>query len=236
LSDPNNSVVTPALRTIGNIITGSDDQTQYIINLNVIGPLLHLLDHNKKNIRKEACWTISNITAGTQGQIQSVIDADVVPKLLDLLRTDVFDIQKEAIWAFSNATSEKATEEQLSHLAHHGLVETLCNEVEKIKDEKVIMISLTALYNIVKVDLLNPFFNIGCLTKIEELEEHFFLNYEIVQEARLIKKQNKWVRRKSWVVVISPFIKGDGMYKIKDSPLQKIFNMAGLVEHITGYV
>ena len=98
------------------------------------------------------------------------------------------------------------------------------------------MICLTALHNIVKVDLLNPFFNIGCLTKIEELEEHFFLNYEIVQEARLIKKQNKWVRRKSWVTVISPFIKGDGMYKITDIPLQKIFNMEGLVEHITGYV
>jgi hypothetical protein len=37
------SVQTPALRTIGNIVTGDDSQTQAIINLNALPALLWLL-------------------------------------------------------------------------------------------------------------------------------------------------------------------------------------------------
>ena len=99
-------------------------QTEFIINLNALPALLWMLDNQKKNIRKEACWTISNITAGhltlpyptyysnrlfslagTSGQIQAVINAGVFPKLIALLQSSEFDIQKEAAWAVSNATS-----------------------------------------------------------------------------------------------------------------------------------
>ena len=48
----------------GNIVTGDDVQTEFIINLNALPALLWMLESQKKNIRKEACWTISNITAG----------------------------------------------------------------------------------------------------------------------------------------------------------------------------
>ena len=64
------SVQTPALRTIGNIVTGDDIQTQVVINCNALTALLSLLSSPKEGIRKEACWTISNITAGTVPQIQ----------------------------------------------------------------------------------------------------------------------------------------------------------------------
>jgi importin subunit alpha-1 len=40
------SVQTPALRTIGNIVTGDDSQTQAIINLNALPALLWLLGKN----------------------------------------------------------------------------------------------------------------------------------------------------------------------------------------------
>lgn len=67
------AVLVPALRTVGNIVTGNDQQTQTIINCGALGCLLHLLNtSHKKSIKKEACWTISNITAGTKEQIQAV--------------------------------------------------------------------------------------------------------------------------------------------------------------------
>ncbi len=57
----------PALRTVGNIVTGNDLQTQVIINCRALDCLYNLLITNhKKSIKKEACWTISNITAGTK--------------------------------------------------------------------------------------------------------------------------------------------------------------------------
>ena len=64
------SVVSAALRAVGNIVTGDDIQTQVILNCSALPCLLHLLSCPKEGIRKEACWTISNITAGNRTQIQ----------------------------------------------------------------------------------------------------------------------------------------------------------------------
>ncbi|MCI16442.1 importin subunit alpha-1-like, partial [Trifolium medium] len=70
LKHPSASVVFPAVRTVGNIVTGDDMQTQRIIDLKALPLLLNLLIHNENDIKKEACWTISNITAGNDEQIQ----------------------------------------------------------------------------------------------------------------------------------------------------------------------
>lgn len=64
------SVVSAALRAVGNIVTGDDIQTQVILNSSALPCLCHLLSSSKESIRKEACWTISNITAGNRNQIQ----------------------------------------------------------------------------------------------------------------------------------------------------------------------
>ncbi|KAI3738623.1 hypothetical protein L2E82_28660 [Cichorium intybus] len=65
LFHPSPSVLIPALRTVGNIVTGNDVQTQ--------------------SIKKEACWTISNITSGNKEQIQTVIEAGLIAPLVNLL-------------------------------------------------------------------------------------------------------------------------------------------------------
>jgi len=80
-------VLVPALRTVGNIVTGNDMQTQVIINCGALQCLLQLLtSSHKKSIKKEACWTISNITAGTKEQIQNVLDAGIAAPLVYLLQ------------------------------------------------------------------------------------------------------------------------------------------------------
>merc|ERR1719215_877144 len=98
-------VQTPALRTVGNIVTGDNHQTQAILQSGALPSLQKLLTHAKKAIRKESCWTISNITAGNREQIQEVIQNGLIPPVLHLLETADFDVKKEAAWAISNATS-----------------------------------------------------------------------------------------------------------------------------------
>merc|ERR1712087_527081 len=105
LQNGNSAVKIPALRTIGNIVTGDDYQTQSILTENPLPALLGTLSCQRKSLRKEACWTLSNITAGTVEQIQQVIDANVIPSLVNVLREDQFDVQKEAAWAIANITS-----------------------------------------------------------------------------------------------------------------------------------
>lgn len=77
---------TPALRSLGNIVTGTDGQTQCVLNAGALAMFPSLLRHHKPNIQKEAAWTLSNITAGKDTQIQEVINAGLMPILVDVLQ------------------------------------------------------------------------------------------------------------------------------------------------------
>jgi importin subunit alpha-6/7 len=145
------SVQTPALRSVGNIVTGDDVQTQVIINCGALAALLSLLSSQKDGIRKEACWTISNITAGNSTQIQSVIDANIIPPLVHLLSNGDFKTRKEACWAISNATSGGLQKpEQIRYLVTSGCIKPLC-DLLACPDNKIIQVALDGLENILKV-------------------------------------------------------------------------------------
>ncbi|KYQ91985.1 putative importin subunit alpha B [Tieghemostelium lacteum] len=142
------AVQTPALRTIGNIVTGDDHQTQVVLSVSALQLLLNLLSSSKKTIRKEACWTISNITAGNQTQIQQVIDANIIPTLINLLSTAEIDIKKEAAWAISNATSG-GSPQQIQYLVHNGCIRPLC-DLLSFPDPRIVNVALEGLENILE--------------------------------------------------------------------------------------
>ena len=63
----NNIAISVAcLRTIGNILTGSDEQAQKALDAGALDAMKDLLGHTKKAIRKEVAWSISNVTAGPE--------------------------------------------------------------------------------------------------------------------------------------------------------------------------
>ncbi|KAI3438906.1 hypothetical protein D9Q98_001320 [Chlorella vulgaris] len=188
------SVLVPALRTVGNIVTGDDMQTQIIINCGALPCLLNLLTtSHKKSIKKEACWTISNITAGTKEQIQTVVDAGIIPPLIHLLATAEFDIKKEAAWAISNATSG-GTNDQIKYLVSQGGIKPLC-DLLSCSDARIVTVALEGLENILKVGEAekelggatgtNPFAQLvdeaEGLDKIEDLQNHS--NEDIYEKA-----------------------------------------------------
>ncbi|RKO85499.1 armadillo-type protein [Blyttiomyces helicus] len=146
------AVQTPALRSVGNIVTGDDLQTQVIINCGALGALLSLLTTSPKDgIRKEACWTISNITAGNAAQIQCVIDANIIPPLILILQRGDFKTKKEACWAISNATSGGLSNPiQIKYLVQQGCIKPLC-DLLNCGDNRIIQVALDGLENILKV-------------------------------------------------------------------------------------
>ncbi|KAJ6823912.1 importin subunit alpha-2-like [Iris pallida] len=150
LLHPSHTVLIPALRTVGNIVTGDDAQTQFIIENGVLPRLLQLLTQNyKKSIKKEACWTLSNITAGNRTQIQAVIDANIIGPLVHLLQHAEFEIKKEAAWAISNATSG-GSNEQIHYLVSQGCIKPLC-DLLVCPDPRIVTVCLEGLENILKV-------------------------------------------------------------------------------------
>jgi len=149
LGHDSNNVKHPALRTIGNIVTGDDNQTQVVINSAALPRLLVLLSNVKKAIRKEACWTISNITAGSVEQIQAVIENNIFQPVIQLLQRGEFDVKKEAAWAVSNATSGGSAE-QIRCLVEINAIPALCDFLN-CNNIKAIMVALEGLENILKV-------------------------------------------------------------------------------------
>ena len=142
---------TPALRSVGNIVTGDDLQTQVVLASGALPALLSLLSSPKEGIRKEACWTVSNITAGSAQQIQAVIDANIIPPLINILQNADFKTKKEACWAMSNATSGGLQEpSQIRFLVSQGCIKPLC-DLLKSTDNKIIQVALDGLENILKV-------------------------------------------------------------------------------------
>jgi importin subunit alpha-6/7 len=144
------SVQTPALRVVGNIVTGDEAQTQTVLNCPLALPYLKklLLDSNKA-IRKEACWGISNITAGTTDQIQMVISADIIPIVVELMKSAEFEIRKEAAWTLSNASS-CGSSDQVLYLANQNVIPLFC-EFLSCLDQATVSICLDGLENILKL-------------------------------------------------------------------------------------
>jgi importin subunit alpha-6/7 len=144
LAWPSTTVKTPALRTVGNIVTGNDFQTQTVLDCpELMTHLTELLDHEKPSIRKEACWAISNITAGSADQIEYVISSGIVDPLIRLLEFDNFDVQKEATWAITNATTG-GTAQQLHYLVEKNAIPALCGMLT-CRDPKIIVVALDGL-------------------------------------------------------------------------------------------
>ena len=107
LSHDQVKIITPALRIIGNLVSGNEFATQTVIDANVLPALFTLLDHPKKGIRKEACWALSNITAGTPSQIETVLShTDIMRKIVELAEHANWDVRKEAVSTINQKKNE----------------------------------------------------------------------------------------------------------------------------------
>ena len=95
-------VALPALRTIGNIISSTDKYTRVFIQMGVLDKMKELLQHSKKNIRRETCWVLSNICAESNSVVEQVVLSGILPQVINLALEDEATIRKEAVWVIAN--------------------------------------------------------------------------------------------------------------------------------------
>ena len=93
---------TPALRTLCNILTGSAEATQAVIDAGILEVLPESIASAKAQTRKEACWAISNIAAGTAAQVEAVLRSPLLASVIERLDKDEYEVRKEAGWVVAN--------------------------------------------------------------------------------------------------------------------------------------
>ena len=150
LGSQNPSVVTPALRCLGNFVSGNDKQTQAVLDAGVLNYASQMMQHTKKNIRKETCWLLSNIAAGTKEQIGQLMSwNDIMTLVVDLVRDSPWDVRKEATWVVSNIATG-GTDFHVQSLVEMGALTALCSILE-CNDSKITLVGLEAIESIFKV-------------------------------------------------------------------------------------
>ena len=147
-SNTNMTVIYPVLRCLGSLLTGSDIETQMVIEAGVVKALGALLRVSKSIPRKEAAWALSNIAAGTEHQIQALINEGLINNLVDLASKDRFEVRRECIWCLSNAITN-SNAEQIKVLVQAGATEAICS-ILFVGDPRTIAIALEGIENLLK--------------------------------------------------------------------------------------
>ncbi|KAH8061502.1 hypothetical protein JL722_4130 [Aureococcus anophagefferens] len=158
LGHASHKVVTPALRTLGNVVTGNDAQTQAALDAGVLAHVAALLASPRKAIRKETCWLVSNVAAGTPPQIAAVAsDAALLKLVVHQLDAGDWDVKKEATWVVSNVLSGGHKNHVLA-LVEHGVIKPLC-ALLATAEAKIVTVALDALEAILKaVGIIETYF------------------------------------------------------------------------------
>jgi len=185
------SVITPALRSLGNIVSGNDKHTQCTVDNGGLLALLPLLTHSKKAIRKETCWALSNIAAGTQSQINALCaQPQVIAGVVHQLGNAEWDVKKEAAWVISNVATG-GTRDHVRTLIAQGALQPVC-DLLIVEDARIVTVALDALEAFLKscqdteVDIPTMIDECDGIDKVEALQSHE--NVEVYEKAvRLIE-------------------------------------------------
>ena len=188
LDSPKQAIKIPALRSVGNLLTGTDEETQLIISYGVLQRFATLLDSPYKGMIKQVAWAISNITAGPKEQIQAVMVANLFPKLIEIISHEKsVDLKKEAFYACANAL-EGGTLDQIHYLIELGIVIPFCDALTSHDHGTLVVVleGLVAIFKAAKkmescLKMVKIIESCGGVQKLEWLKENS--NHEVVSAA-----------------------------------------------------
>eukprot|EP00501_MAST-03F_sp_TOSAG23-6_P002352 GSMAST32.ASY1.ANO1.2457.1 assembled CDS len=183
-------IVTPCLRTVGNIVSGNDTLTEEIVKVGALNALQQLLNHAKEGIRKEACWAISNIAAGSKAQVAAVCgNRELLQQVINVMKNDQPDVAREAAWVISNIFTSPFPFEIMKLTVDMRLLHAIFRLIST-DHMKCISISLKIISALVKFavrkkecDFALKLDEIGVVEKLKELQNHAD-DEEILTKAR----------------------------------------------------
>ncbi|KAH3766345.1 importin subunit alpha-1 [Pelomyxa schiedti] len=159
LSLNNVQVCLPAVRALGNVATGSAEETQSLIDAGIFQAVTPFLLGVKKILKKESIWLLSNIAGGTKEQVAAICQSGVVPHVVTCLSSGDLEIHREACWVICNCieTNDCGV---LRYMISMGVIEPLRALLERYSvnytQSKLIILILTALQKLLATGTETP--------------------------------------------------------------------------------
>jgi len=159
------SLYKPALRFLGNILSGTDELTQCVLDAGYLDVIRPFVDHLGSAQKKEMIWSLSNILAGSPVQIEALLNKQhLVVSIIRAANDGTLAVKKEAAWCLGNATVD-ATQSQIKRLAEFGSIEALCGMLKpsnEITDRfvRIIVEALDAFLRVHGTSGFNPYLNV----------------------------------------------------------------------------
>lgn len=183
---------------VGCICSGSDEQTQQMLNMDVLKSFTIILKTKSQlsiKIKKQIYWVISNIAAGTPKQIETLItNNELMSLIIHAMRYESFSVKGEATFVICNLCTFDGDQsirfQLIEKVATSTIVANMMQNL-KMKDEEVVIAILEALIEILKFGKflvqngkakngINPFVMMieECdgIETLEELQHHELLD------------------------------------------------------------
>ncbi|KAG7364695.1 Armadillo-type fold [Nitzschia inconspicua] len=174
-----NLQIQPVLKVLGNIVAGTEAQTQSVLDAGILAflqPLFHDATHPWE-IRKEAAWMASNICAGSQAQVRALFETGLIEDLALIALEDRWQVRNEAIWAIANFCTGHGSKYIQNVIDQGGIAPLVTVLAMTSPSEDMICEVLDALHKILEVG--------GSRSReiIEEYDGHVLLN-ELTLESK----------------------------------------------------
>ncbi|KAL4499889.1 hypothetical protein ABPG72_015238 [Tetrahymena utriculariae] len=146
--DVSEHFLTFVIRTLANMSSGNEFQTDQLLQKDIYSYLNRFLEHPKESIRKDVCWLISNLSAGNPSQIEVFLNKNMLQTLIQRLNTEQsINVKKEILFALSNSTAQ-ATKEQISKMVSNGLLRVFSDNLDTQYQTELLIEILEGIENV----------------------------------------------------------------------------------------
>ncbi|KAI6170912.1 Importin subunit alpha-2-like protein [Aphelenchoides bicaudatus] len=128
LTHENKDIQEGVLKITGNVVAGSNDQTNKLLNQGLF-PILVTLMNNQLDVKNKALVVrcLSNIAAGGCKEVQMILSSKAMEPFIAALNSkEDPDLTVECLWTISNLL-ECATNEQLAELLEYDIMQAIYN-------------------------------------------------------------------------------------------------------------
>ena len=163
------------IRILGNFVSGSEHQTDGVLDSGLFSLLAGLMGSQSREVRKESCWLASNIACGNHEQITKLVKKKkVVQELVASAMHDRWDVRQEALWALVNICICGNPSHVLSLVQADGLGPLVMVLSLENVDVALLIGALDAIKNVLELNdhHLRLFEEHDGIDYLEQLQEH----------------------------------------------------------------